>query len=649
MGTPWSELIGEDGLREMYEVQLLSEHEIAARLGTRQVYVGRLRKRYGIPTITQAERSSRQLPALTEYQHQILVGSLLGDGWLSATSEASARFQEGHCEAQSQYADWKADALEPFVSSRFWRSKESGGKSYKGRNFSTVSCPQFRSLYDLFYPTPHRQRRFPRSLPGLMTPLVLAVWYMDDGSVGKSTSGGQNVRISFGLDDVSLKRALKALRVLGLKPRVYGEGGDRGIWIMGQTHRFRSLIEPHVPSCMAYKLPVESPRQKTDRNARSLTSDKARALAEAGMTAAEIARANGTGVGTVRRRLRKAGWRGKPGPKGIRTVEALTEILSARYPDTSKWSDQDDATQQAWVQDVLSILRKGSFPYPTKMAGVKRDSQFNRFCADEPRLDRSTRGISLCYPFFPNRYDARYGNRPSAFEAWYDNRELSQAIRWQFKVGDPVVPHRVLRAVTANCRTPSVFRPAVARFIYATYAKSGDAVYDPCMGFGGRLLGALAAGVRYIGTDVSPATVKGNVDLAGWLGRGSDVSLHCCPAEDFDVPEPVSLVFTSPPYFHQERYVGGEQSWKSYDTLEAWVGGFLQPMVQRGVDALVPGGCWAMNIADVKTKEGVLPLVGTAREVLRGYGLVEVRTLDMPLARLNRQTAGEPILVWRKM
>lgn len=638
-------LIGPEDLRDLYETQLLSESQIAERLGTRQVYIGRLRKRYGISTISQAERASRRLPELTEVQRDLILGSLLGDGWMAATSVASARFQEGHCEAQAVYTDWKADQLEPFVSDRFWREKKVGQKVFKGRSFTTVSCPQFRPFYDLFYPGPQHKRRFPSNLHTLMTPLMLAIWYMDDGSLGKGSSGGHTPLIAFGLDGLSLKRALRALRALGLRPTVYGEGGNKGIWFMKQAKVFRDLIEPHVPACMAYKLPVESPRQKLDRNARRLTSEKARSLAEAGMTVAEIAQTYELGESTVRRRLRQTGWRGKPGPRGTRTTQDITEVLSAKYPPSLKWADQEKDTQDAWVRDVLQTLRQGSFPYP---ALPESRTAFDRFCADKARLDLSTRGISLCYPFFPNRYEARYGSRASAFDAWHEDKELVKAIRWQFKVGDPVVPHRVLRAITANCRTPSVFRPAVARFIYATYAQPGDTVYDPCMGFGGRLLGALAAGVRYIATDVAPATVQGNQDLAAWLGRASDVSLHCIPAEEFEVPDQVRLVFTSPPYFQQERYAGGKQSWEGYGTLEAWVEGFLRPMVQRGAEALVPGGYWVLNIADVSTRGVSLPLVFQARAVLRDAGLVEEATLEMPLSRLNRSKAMEPILVWRK-
>ena len=636
-----TQIIDEAGLRSLYEDQLLSETDIATKLGTRQVYIGRLRKLYGIPTMTQGERALKKLPALTDVQRQVLVGSLLGDGSMSATSGVSARFQEGHCEEQAGYTEWKADILAPFTSSRFQTVKHEDGKTFLGSAFATTSCPQLRPLYDMFYPLPERVRVFPPNLSDILTPLALAVWYMDDGSVN-----GGNTRIAFGLDDTSLKRAMKALRKLGLDPKVYGEGGDRSIEFMGQTREFLVLVGPHILPCMRYKLPVETVRQKVDANARHLTPNKAGDLAGKGLTVRQISSLSGVGASTVRRRLREAGVaKRKPGRKPKGSVSRY-ETLGDRYPDTSLWGALPRDQQQEWVEDVLMSLRQGPFPFPPMVTTDQRDHEMSSLRGMGDELTKAVMGLKLCYPFFPNRYQARYQGKCSAYEAWYNDTHLMAAIKWQFRVGDPVTPSRVLRAVCANVRTPTVFRPAVAKALYQRYCPPGGTVWDPCAGFGGRLVGAVAAGVRYVGTDVAPETVEGNLKLAEWLGA-SQVDVHLADAAVF-VPPPVDMVFTSPPYFQQEQYAGGDQSWKAHTTFEGWVEGFLRPMVQRGADALVPGGHWVMNIADVRVGRSTHLLVDTARRVLQDAGLGEVTTLSMPLSNLNRRVGGEPVLVWQK-
>ena len=159
------------------------------------------------------------------------------------------------------------------------------------------------------------------------------------------------------------------------------------------------------------------------------------------------------------------------------------------------------------------------------------------------------------------------------------------------------------------------------------------------------MLGALAAGVYYFGTDVEEETVKGNRELAGALNLGDRVTLTTCPAEDYEVPE-VDLIFTSPPYFDREVYSQSvAQSSKRYTHLGAWVRGFLYPVIEKAYRA---SPVFVLNIADIKSKKETIPLVAiTVKAAQRvGYKLVEV--LTMPIGNLNRSIKGEPILVFRR-
>jgi len=331
------------------------------------------------------------------------------------------------------------------------------------------------------------------------------------------------------------------------------------------------------------------------------------------------------------------------------TVGGVTQVLSAKYPDTSKWGDLTSEEQASWIDDVLGALRKGPFPYPEQITDPERDAIWKHLRGLSPDLSLATAGLKLCYSFFPNRYHARYQGRSSAYEAWFEDKPLRAAIRWQFRVGDPVTPSRVLRAVTANARTPTIFRPAVAKALYQRYCPAGGVVWDPCAGFGGRLVGALAAGVgKYIGTDVAPETVEGNRKLAVWMGASGLVEIHQEDAAKFQPPE-VDMVFTSPPYFRQEQYAGGDQSWAAYTDFESWVAGFLRPVVKTSWGVLKPGGCLILNVADVREGSGTIPLVERTRQVALGGGFTLETELQMPISPLGRRaTSGEPILVFRK-
>jgi methylase of polypeptide subunit release factors len=164
-------------------------------------------------------------------------------------------------------------------------------------------------------------------------------------------------------------------------------------------------------------------------------------------------------------------------------------------------------------------------------------------------------------------------------------------------------------------------------------------------------MGAIAAGVSYIGTDVDAQTVAGNTRLAHDLGEHAPVQVVCSRAEVFD-PGPVDFVFTSPPYFDQERYSHNEeQSWVQYGTsLEAWVEGFLRPVTRTAYRSLAPGRFMALNVADVRQGRKTVPLVQAVVDTALQEGFTLSQTLHMPLARVNRaQHAGsEPVLVFTR-
>ncbi len=308
----------------------------------------------------------------------------------------------------------------------------------------------------------------------------------------------------------------------------------------------------------------------------------------------------------------------------------------------------------ALVDQIVKQLLGTPFPYPALRSPEQIRREVDRLRALRMTIDSNGAirphdwiGIRICNSFFPNRFEAKRKGSTSAYDAWGDDRILRRAVRFQLRCGDPVTPHRVLRAVVLNRRTSSIFKPSVARVIYERYCSPGGRVWDPCAGFGGRLLGAHAAGVHYIGTDVEPRTVGGNRALATAINAKAEV--YCARAEDFSPPE-VDLVFTSPPYFDREQYSqADDQSWKRHgESLSQWVDGFIAQVAARAFEALRQNGHLVLNVADVKEGARVLPIVEMVTNAVLCTGFVHVETLFMPLAAINRIAPSEPVLVFKK-
>lgn len=366
----------------------------------------------------------------------------------------------------------------------------------------------------------------------------------------------------------------------------------------------------------------------------------------AGATVEEIAKRLDVSISTVTRvmRTKRIQGEGIPTKRGRPPVAKIPHALASRRAVPIK-------IDLAQVDEVYAAIYKTPFPYPEPLSQEAFTQEVTRlktarlFVDDNDTIRPWTHvGARACASFFPNRYAASKKNTPSAVYGWRDEKLMRKAITFQLRHGDPVTPKRVLRAMTLLCRTPTVFRPAIARFICEKYCPPGGVVWDPCSGYGGRLLGAHAAGVHYIGTDVEIETISGNRRLAEALGASHD--LFVTPAEDFS-PPPVDLVFTSPPYFDCERYSQAEeQSWKKYRDLGSWIDGFMRPVMTRARAAL-RSGYLILNVADFRERKQIIPIVDRTISAAIDSGFAHVQTLQMPLASINRRAPIEPILIFR--
>jgi len=63
----------------------------------------------------------------------------------------------------------------------------------------------------------------------------------------------------------------------------------------------------------------------------------------------------------------------------------------------------------------------------------------------------------------------------------------------------------------------SYFKPQQMRYLIDKYASEYDTIFDPFMGYAGRLLGAVGANKSYIGRDINDITVSENSEVAKFI------------------------------------------------------------------------------------------------------------------------------------
>ena len=200
------------------------------------------------------------------------------------------------------------------------------------------------------------------------------------------------------------------------------------------------------------------------------------------------------------------------------------------------------------------------------------------------------------------RWKTQHARYPSPYRSWTEtkfHRTFSRAL-WSLNLGK--VDNSTLRqAIQMTKYVASQYPPAVAKGIYELF--EGKHVLDFSMGWGDRLAGFHASNAEsYTGIDPNQEVFDNYPRQNELYETYKKTEFINAPAEDVDFGNrKFDMVYTSPPYFHVERYADDEnQSWKRYGKdINDWLGNFLFPTLEKCWSSLKDGGTMIINIADV--------------------------------------------------
>ncbi len=207
------------------------------------------------------------------------------------------------------------------------------------------------------------------------------------------------------------------------------------------------------------------------------------------------------------------------------------------------------------------------------------------------------------------RWKTQHARYPSPYRSWTELKFHTTFLNplWTLNLGE--VNNKTLKlSIQMRKYLASQYPPAVAKGIYDMFDAKN--VLDFSMGWGDRLAGFHASNAEsYVGIDPNVGVLV-NYPLQNVLyNTGKRTHFINAPAEDVDLEDrKFDMVFTSPPYFHVERYSFGQneetQSWKRYGkSMDDWLKGFLFPTLEKSWNALNDGGTMIINIADVHAAE----------------------------------------------
>ena len=184
--------------------------------------------------------------SLTQLQKSFLIGTLLGDGYIRRIKGRRNAFLEvNHSITQREYVEWKYNILKNLT--------RSGPKSRKGNGtriayrFFTKQNPEFTKIMDLFY------KNKKKCIPDLvLDPMILAVWFMDDGSRCSKDNVYLNTQ-QFSKDDQY--KLLGFLKTIGLEGTLNKDKHYYRIrFKISSISKLFGIIKKYIIPSMKYKI-----------------------------------------------------------------------------------------------------------------------------------------------------------------------------------------------------------------------------------------------------------------------------------------------------------------------------------------------------------------------------------------------------------
>ena len=141
---------------------------------------------------------------LTQRQIEIINGHLLGDGTIEKRAN-NGSFKINRKLDDLLYLEWSFNELSQYITDAgitiHHVFDNRTNKTYNQCKFRTKCCSEITEIYDKWYV--NGIKVVPKDL--VLTPLTIAVWLADDGSIANQTPGALDIKFathSFSLDEV---------------------------------------------------------------------------------------------------------------------------------------------------------------------------------------------------------------------------------------------------------------------------------------------------------------------------------------------------------------------------------------------------------------------------------------------------------------
>lgn len=238
------------------------------------------------------------------------------------------------------------------------------------------------------------------------------------------------------------------------------------------------------------------------------------------------------------------------GPDIILTKEYLSNLTS----------EEKQALAPAIVNKIMDI----GLLYPDDDKKVIAEyNNLQKYVLDITQKElnnNSYLGVYLCKYFCHSFFDTKTRSDPSIADVMKNREIITYVVNNKLGLNDEKYTNynftmqSVIREIKLTHRSSniSIFKPTIAKYMCMKYSNEGDTVGDYACGFGGRLLGAMSCGRRYIGTD--PLTGSELRNMIDFFNFDNATIIDQCSEYYKGKENSIDLYWSSPPYFDYEVY-----------------------------------------------------------------------------------------------
>lgn len=219
---------------------------------------------------------------MTKTQKDIIVGTILGDSYIQLSPSGRTHLQIKHADRYKEYVFWMHNNLKDLFPTSIPRQRKDNFQWYVNSSFSN----ELNELHTLFYVD--GRKTIPKEIGELLrSPLGLAVWFMDDGTLDYRLK--DHCAFHLCTNCFTREETQRLIDVLysnfGIISSLHytlcrGKRHSR-IYIGARGRdRFIELVSPHILDCFKYKLPAYRHPSETRFNENRMAGGEATFVAD---------------------------------------------------------------------------------------------------------------------------------------------------------------------------------------------------------------------------------------------------------------------------------------------------------------------------------------------------------------------------------